>query len=88
MKVNWTWGWDEITWFSQLGAEQRDQWLDYAWNWVREHDSAGYLQMPGSRCLAGALDRKHWYYANRKSAKTPEGFGQEDAIRRIWAGHH
>ena len=87
MGVNWTWGWDEITWFSQLGAEQRDQWLGYAWTWVREHDSAGYLQMPGARCLAGALDRKHWYSANRPSEKTPGGFSQEGAIRRIWAGH-
>jgi hypothetical protein len=26
-----------------------------------------------------------WYYANRPSAAVPEGLGDEDAIRAIWA---
>jgi hypothetical protein len=42
--------------------------------------------MPGGRCLAGSPDKKWWYYVNRKSKATPEGFGQEDTIREIWAG--
>jgi hypothetical protein len=84
--VNWVWGWDEITWFSQQPEEARNAWLRDAWTWVRTHDAAGYLEMPGGRCLAGAADGKRWYYVNRRSEATPEGFGQEDAIREIWAG--
>jgi hypothetical protein len=82
----WVWGWDEITWFSQQPEPDRNEWLRYAWQWVRAHDSAGYVQMPGSRCLVGAANGRHWYYANNPSAATPEGFGQEETIRAIWTG--
>ena len=60
--------------------------LRYAWQWVREHDQGGYLEMPGSRCLARPVKGKPWYWANRASAATPDGFGQEETIRAIWAG--
>ena len=82
----WVWGYDEITWFAQQPETYRNKWLRYAWHWVREHDHDGYLEMPGSRCLAGATNDKQWYCANRASAATPDGFGQEETIRAIWAG--
>ena len=82
----WVWGYDEITWFAQQPEAYRNEWLRYAWKWVREHDPAGYLEMPGSRCLAGAKTGKGWYCANRASAATPDGFAQEETIRAIWAG--
>ena len=82
----WIWGWDEITWFSQQPEDYRNHWLEYAWQWIRNSDRDGYLQMPGIRCLAGATNGKRWYYVNQPSAATPEGFGQEQAIRAIWAG--
>jgi hypothetical protein len=81
----WVWGWDEITWFSQQPKEERDAWLRYAWKWVREHDSEGYVQMPGARVISGALDGKRWYEVNEPSSKMPNGFGQENAIKEIWA---
>ena len=81
----WVWGYDEITWFAQQPEAYRNEWLRYAWRWVREHDKEGYLEMPGSRCLAGAANGKQWYCANRASAATPDGFGQEETIRAIWA---
>ena len=81
----WVWGWDEITWFSQQPESYRNEWLRYAWRWVREHDPEGYLEMPGMRCLAGAANGKRWYDVNQPSAATPDGFGQEEAIRSIWA---
>lgn len=84
MTPHWVWGWDEITWFFQQPEAYRNEWLGYAWSWVREHDPAGYVQMPGMRCLAGAADKKSWYRVNRPSPATPEGSGQEDAIREIW----
>src|SRR3989442_8163342 len=39
----WDWGWDEITWFSQQPENARNDWLRYAWNWVREHEPVGYV---------------------------------------------
>lgn len=84
MGVHWVWGWDEITWFSQQPRTDRDDWLRNAWQWVRQNDSASYLQMPGIRCLSGAADGKRWYFANQASLATPGGYGQEAVIREIW----
>ncbi len=80
----WVWGWDEITWFSQLPEPARNDWLRYAWGWVREHDAAGYLEMPGARGLSGSPNGARWYAANTKSEKCPQGFAQEETIREIW----
>lgn len=80
----WVWGWDEITWFSQQPEAARNDWLCYAWKWVRENDPAGYVQMPGLRCLSGATDGKRFYYVNQPSAATPDGSDQEQTIREIW----
>ena len=63
----------------------RNDWLRYAWDWVRKTDPAGHLQMPGSRTMRSPLDGKRWYYANKPSAAVPEGYSQEEAIRAIWA---
>ncbi|WP_205678852.1 hypothetical protein [Aquisphaera insulae] len=82
----WVWGYDEITWFALQPAEYRSLWLQYAWDWLRHADPAAHLQMPGSRTLSPGRGRApHWYYANRPSAAVPEGFGDERAIRAIWA---
>lgn len=80
----WVWGYDEITWFAHQSQEYRARWLRYAWDWVRRTDPNGFLQMPGSRTVRSPLDGMKWYYANRKSAATPEGLGDEDAIDAIW----
>ncbi len=82
----WIWGYDEICWFAHQSADYRNQWLRYAWRRVRELDANGWLQMPGSRCLAAPVrGRLWWYFANRPSEAVPDGFGQEDTIKAIWA---
>jgi hypothetical protein len=81
----WIWGYDEITWFARQTREYRAQWLRYAWDWVRRTDPNGFLQMPGSRTTVSPLDKKWWYYANNPSPAVPEGYGDEAAIRAIWA---
>ena len=80
----WIWGYDEITWFAHQSREYRSNWLSYAWNWVRQTDPNGFLQMPGSRTLRSPRDNLRWYYANEASAAVPEGFGDEPAIRAVW----
>jgi hypothetical protein len=81
----WVWGYDEITWFAHQSQTYRSNWLRYAWDWVRQTDPNGHLQMPGSRTLASPRDRIRWYYANNPSPAVPDGLGDEPAIRAIWA---
>jgi hypothetical protein len=80
----WIWGYDEISWFARMTATERAAWLKYAWQWVREHDADGYVEMPGSRTLAMPVDGKKWYWASDPGPKCPTGFGDEAAIRDIW----
>ncbi|HEX3857878.1 MAG TPA: hypothetical protein VHY30_11355, partial [Verrucomicrobiae bacterium] len=64
-QFDWIWGYDEITWFAHQPKDYRAQWLHYAWNWVRNTDTNGWLEMPGSR-TAVSPDTK-WYFANNPS---------------------
>jgi len=82
---HWIWGYDEICWFAHQNEEYRNQWLRYAWDWVRKHDPNGYFQMPGSRTLAVPVDGKSWYWANTSSEVVPDAFNQEETIKKIWA---
>lgn len=81
------WGWDEITWFALLPEVERNDWLRYAWNWVRKADSNGHLEMPGSRILTPARGSggPHWYWANTRSDACPNGFNTESTIKELWA---
>jgi hypothetical protein len=84
-----TWGYDEITWFAQQPESYRNEWLHYAWNWLKEHDRDGFLEMPGGRMLTnGPLvegqGKAKWYFANTKSAACPQGSSQEETIKAIW----
>jgi hypothetical protein len=81
----WVWGYDEITWFGHQSKQYRDYWLRYAWNWVRRTDSNGYLEMPGGRIMTSPLDKRNRYYANMPSSAVPDGLGDEETIRAIWA---
>jgi hypothetical protein len=81
----WVWGYDEITWFAHQSREYRSNWLRYAWDWVRRTDPNGHLEMPGSRTMSSPRDHRRWYYANRPGPAVPEGLGDEEAIRAIWA---
>ena len=81
---HWIWGYDEICWFAHQSEEYRNQWLHYAWNWIRRHDPNGYLQMPGSRVLASPVGNIRWYWANTASPAVPNAFNQEETIKTIW----
>ena len=81
------WGYDEITWFSVLPEAERNQWLHYAWKWIKETDSNGHLEMPGSRVITPARNSggPRWYWANTRSDACPNGSNTEQAIKEIWA---
>jgi hypothetical protein len=81
------WGYDEITWFSLQPEDYRNEWIRYAWNWVRNTDKDGYVQMPGRRIATpGTPDRKRYNYrVNTNSPACPPGFSQENTIQQVWA---
>jgi hypothetical protein len=81
----WIWGYDEISWFAHQPDAYRHDWLHYAYDFVKRIDPNGHLEMPGGRTLTSRLDHKRWYYANNKSSAIPDGWGDEDTIRDIWA---
>lgn len=81
----YAWGYDEISWYAHQDEAYRNEWLRYAWNWIREHDSNGHLQMQGSKCLSDPVNGLNWYHANTKSQACPGGFNQEETIKALWA---
>jgi hypothetical protein len=81
----WVWGYDEISWFAHQSKQYRSNWLHYAWKWVRHTDPNGFLEMPGSRTETLSTGKREWYYANNPSTAVPDGLGDEEAIRNIWA---
>jgi hypothetical protein len=80
----WVWGYDEITWFAHQSRQYRNDWLHYAWDWLRRTDANAHLEMPGSRTERSPLDNHRWYYANNPSSAVPDGLGDEEAIHAIW----
>jgi len=87
----YAWGYIEIDWFARQTEAYRNEWLHYAWDWLRTNDPNGWLQMPGRNVLSVPLkDAKggklHWYTANTRGAAAPDGFNQEETIRAIWSG--
>ncbi|MGQ8334957.1 hypothetical protein ACUNWD_00280 [Sunxiuqinia sp. A32] len=81
---HFVWGWDEISWFTQQEESYRNEWLEYAFNWLKETDSNGHLQMPVSRMISCPNETAGSYRANTKSEACPIGYSQEETIKRIW----
>lgn len=79
------WGWDEISWFAKQPESYRNQWLAYAWKWVKENDPNGHVEMPGIRGICCPNQTKNIYRANMRSEASPFGYNQEETIRRIWS---
>jgi hypothetical protein len=79
------WGWDEISWLSLQDEKYRNQWLEYAYNWIKETDPNGHLQMPVSRMISCPNDTFGSYRANIRSPNCPIGYSQEETIKKIWS---
>ena len=80
------WGYDDITWFSLQEEEYRNKWLWYAFDWLRETDPNGHLQMCLIRMISHPESAKSYrsYFANTKSVACPVGYSQEETIKEIW----
>ena len=85
LNSHFVWGWDEISWFSLQNEEYRNKWLEYSYNWIKETDSNGHLQMPVSRMITCPNNSSGSYRANTRSPDCPIGYSQEDTIKKIWS---
>jgi hypothetical protein len=85
LNSHFVWGWDEISWFSLQDKEYRNKWLEYAYNWLKQTDPNGHLQMPVSRMISCPNDTFGSYRANTRSQSCPIGYSQEETIKRIWS---
>ena len=80
------WGYDDITWFAMQDEDYRNQWLWYAFDWIKENDPNGHLQMCVIRMIYGPQAEKSYrsYFANTNSVACPVGYSQEETIKEIW----
>ena len=85
LNSHFVWGWDEISWLSLQDEEYRNKWLGYAYNWIKETDPNGHLQMPVSRMISCPNDTFGSYRANTRSLNCPIGYSQEETIKKIWS---
>lgn len=80
------WGYDDITWLAVQDEEYRNKWLWYAFDWIKENDPNGHLQMCVIRMIQGekAKETLRSYFANTRSIACPVGYSQEETIKEIW----
>lgn len=89
------WGYDQIAWFASQDEESRNRYLEYAFKWIAVNDVNAYCQMPFIRTIGNCQIKMQSYEtdkevlssvykANMASEACPLGFGQEEAIKRIW----
>jgi hypothetical protein len=80
------WGYDDITWFAVQDEDYRNKWLWYAFDWLRETDPSGHLQMCVIRMISGPQGEQSFrsYFANTRSVACPAGYSQEETIKEIW----
>ncbi|MBM4144079.1 MAG: hypothetical protein FJ225_10885 [Lentisphaerae bacterium] len=39
----YAWGYIEIDWFAHQSEEYRNEWMRYAWDWLRKNDTNGWF---------------------------------------------
>ena len=79
------WGWDEISWFMLQPEDYRNEFLIYAYQWLRDTDPNGFLQMPCCRSIKSPNESFGSYRANTRSAACPIGYSQEETIKALWS---
>jgi len=83
------WGYDEISWVGNLDNVTAGNFLRYGYDWFKENDKMGHLQMPGLRVAAGVDTKKNPsannpFRCNTKSSASPKGASLELTIKDIW----
>lgn len=81
---HFVWGWDEISWLALQPELYRNNWLTYAYHWIKQTDRNGHLEMPGCRMISCPNLTEGSYRANTRSAACPIGYSQEETIKSLW----
>lgn len=77
------WGWDEISWFSNLSSDYQKKFLRYAHNYMAENYPYGFVSFPLCRnAVDGPVNP---FKGNTQSAACPTGQGIEETVKEIWA---
>ncbi len=86
LEDHFCWGYDDISWFATRDEAYRNKWLWYAFDWLRETDPNGHLQMCVIRMISNPGNEKtlRSYFANTRSEACPVGYSQEETIKEIW----
>lgn len=79
------WGYDEISWFWLKSREDKMAWLDYAYEWIREHDPICHLQMPGARVVDSGHGPVFMSRAVAPSDKVKYGMDIEDKVKELFS---
>jgi 6-phosphogluconolactonase (cycloisomerase 2 family) len=85
LSLPFVWGWDEISWLSLQSETYRNEWLKYAYRWIKETDPNGHLEMPGCRMITCPNESSGSYRANTQSENCPIGYSQEAVIKEIFS---
>lgn len=80
---HYVWGWDEISWFYSQPTDYQCEFLEYVFDYMRQTDPAGYLQMPGARICELSSGRAQ-YHCNTRSDASPNGQSTEETIKKLW----
>jgi len=81
---HYIWGYDEISWLYLQDEEYRNQWIRYAYHWIREHDPNGFLKMPGTTVTHLCEKGRPLFHANTRSEHMPNGLNMEETIKALW----
>lgn len=81
---HYIWGYDEISWLYQLDETYRKEWIRYAFDWLKENDPAGHLEMPGARVVSLSDRSSFMCRAVAKTDSVPTGMNLEETIKEIW----
>ena len=84
LESHFIWGWDEISWLSLQSEDDRNEFIRYAYHWLKKTDPNGHLQMPGCRMITCPNETSGSYRANARSDACPIGYSQEAVIEELW----
>lgn len=80
----YVWGYDEISWFYSLPEKERQDWLHYACEWLRENDPYAHLQMPGNRNTTLGGGKCPLARSIAPTENVPDGMNLAGTIKEIW----
>lgn len=78
------WGYDEISWLYILPEQQRQEWLRYAYHWIKDNDPWCHLQMPGTRGASLGKGKGAIARSIAPTENVPDGMNLAGTIKELW----